>query len=75
VVAQSGGVSVERTDHDGQTKQELLAQLNEEHRELKARLRELGRHIALTSAEKVEYAQLKKMKLRTKDRIRMLEQN
>jgi hypothetical protein len=74
VVAQFGGVSVERTDH-GQTKQELLAQLNEEHRALKARLRELGRHISLTSAEKVEYAQLKKMKLRTKDRIRMLEQN
>lgn len=65
---------MERTDH-GQSKQDLLAQLNEEHRALKARLRELSRHISLTSAEKVEYAQLKKMKLRTKDRIRMLEHN
>lgn len=65
---------VERTDH-GHSKKQLLAQLNEEHRSLKARLRELGRHISLTSAERVEYAQLKKMKLRTKDRIRLLEQN
>lgn len=54
-------------------KEELLTRLTAEHRALKARLRELGRHISLTSAEKVEYAQLKKMKLRTKDRIRMLE--
>ena len=68
-----GGL-VERTDH-GQSKQELLAQLNEEHRSLKERLRALGRHISLTSAEKVEYAQLKKMKLRAKDRIRLLESN
>lgn len=56
------------------TRDELLDQLNAEHRALKARLRELGRHISLTSAEKVEYAQLKKMKLRAKDRIRMLQQ-
>lgn len=55
------------------TKEELLTRLTAEHRALKERLRELGRHISLTSAEKVEYAQLKKMKLRTKDRIRMLE--
>ena len=65
---------MEQMDY-GQTKQERLAQLNEEHRALKERLRQLSRHIALTSAEKVEYAQLKKMKLRTKDRIRMLEHN
>jgi hypothetical protein len=55
------------------SKKELLEALSQEHRVLEERLRELGRHIALTSAEKVEYAQLKKMKLRTKDRMRALE--
>jgi hypothetical protein len=54
------------------SKKELLEMLSQEHRILEERLRELGRHIALTSAEKVEYAQLKKMKLRAKDRIRAL---
>ena len=55
------------------TKDDLLGQLTEEHRAIKARLRQLDRHISLTSAEQVEYAQLKKMKLATKDRIRALE--
>ncbi len=64
---------VERTDGHG--KQQVLAKLNEEHRSLKARLRALGRHLSLTSAERAEYAQLKKMKLRAKDRIYLLEQN
>jgi uncharacterized protein YdcH (DUF465 family) len=57
---------------EGVEKEALLARLTAEHRALKARLRELEKHIALTSAEQVEYAQLKKLKLRTKDRIRML---
>jgi hypothetical protein len=57
----------------GVSKEDLLTQLSEEHRAIKERLRELGRHISLTSAEQVEYAQLKKMKLATKDRIRSLE--
>jgi hypothetical protein len=51
----------------------LISRLTEEHRAIKERLRELERHIALTSAERVEYAELKKMKLATKDRIRALE--
>jgi hypothetical protein len=55
------------------SKEDLLSQLTEEHRAIKARLRQLDRHISLTSAEQVEYAQLKKMKLATKDRIRALE--
>ena len=63
---------VERMDH-GQSKTHQLAKLNEEHRSLKARLRALGRHLSLTSAERVEYAQLKKMKVRAKDRIFVLE--
>ena len=60
---------------DGAEKEALIEQLTAEHRALKARLRELEKHISLTSAEQVEYAQLKKLKLRTKDRIRLLENN
>lgn len=56
-------------------KQELIEELTAEHRALKARLRELEKHLTLTSAEQVEYAQLKKLKLRTKDRIRLLAHN
>lgn len=56
------------------SKQDLLEQLAAEHRALKERLRELDRHISLTSAEQVEYNQLKKMKLQTKDRMRLLEE-
>ena len=52
-----------------------LDELNEEHRAIKARIRELDKHLSLTSAEQVEYVQLKKLKLRTKDRILMLQQN
>lgn len=54
------------------SKEELLEQLLAEHRHLKARLRNLNRHIALTSAERAEVAQLKKLKLRAKDRIAYL---
>lgn len=57
------------------SKDKQLAALMAEHQALKARLKQLAKHISLTSAEQVEYAQLKKMKLRTKDRIRMVEQN
>ena len=57
----------------GVSKEDLLNQLSDEHRAIKERLRELGRHLSLTSAEQVEVAQLKKMKLATKDRIRALE--
>lgn len=57
----------------GEAKEDLLDRLSAEHAAIKERLRELGRHISLTSAEQVEYAQLRKMKLATKDRIRDLE--
>jgi hypothetical protein len=58
----------------GDQKANLINQLTAEHRAIKARIRELNKHLSLTSAEQVEYAQLKKLKLRAKDRIRMLEQ-
>lgn len=39
------------------------------HRELDARLKELGRHAYLTPAEQREIAELKKQKLRAKDEM------
>jgi hypothetical protein len=57
------------------SKQEQLSKLTDEHRALKERLRELDRHIALTSAERVERAQLKRLKLRTKEQILRLQQS
>ena len=65
------GANLKTTDT---SKDLLLEKLAREHQELKARLRMLNRHVALTSAEQVEVAQLKKLKLRTKDRIRYLQQ-
>lgn len=56
-------------------RQEEISRLTLEHRELKARIRELDKHISLTSAERVERAQLKKMKLRTKERLLRLQEN
>lgn len=56
-------------------KEVLLTKLTAEHRALKARIQELNRHVSLTSAERVEYSQLKKLKLRTKDRIRSLQRH
>lgn len=50
----------------------LLDRLNDEHRKIEARLEELGRHIGLTSAEKLEYSELKKRKLAMKDQMRRL---
>jgi uncharacterized protein YdcH (DUF465 family) len=47
----------------------LLDRLDAQHRALDARLAELARHISLTTAEQVEYRQLKKQKLVTKDRM------
>jgi hypothetical protein len=70
--SQLGGEAVERMEI-GASKEDLLTRLTAEHRAIKERLRQLDRHISLTSAEQVEYAQLKKMKLATKDRIRALE--
>ena len=50
-----------------------IERLSAEHRAMKQRVRELSSRVALTSAERAEYHQLKKMKLRTKDRIRWLQ--
>jgi uncharacterized protein YdcH (DUF465 family) len=51
---------------------EMVAALTEEHRRLDERLRILETQRFLTSAEQVEVAQLKKQKLRAKDRIALL---
>lgn len=50
----------------------MVAALIEEHRHLDERLRILETRRSLTSAEQVEYAQLKKQKLRAKDRLARL---
>jgi uncharacterized protein YdcH (DUF465 family) len=57
------------------SKQQMIHQLDAEHRAIKARIRELDKHVSLTSAEQVEYAELKKLRLRTKDRIYALKGN
>jgi uncharacterized protein YdcH (DUF465 family) len=57
---------------DAGSKDQVLASLIEEHRRLDDRLRSLDGQRFLTSAEQIEYGQLKKMKLLTKDRIERL---
>ena len=61
--------------HVTQDRDSQIAKLTDEHRNLKARIRKLDRHISLTSAERVERAQLKKLKMRTKDQLLRLQQN
>jgi DNA-binding ferritin-like protein len=56
----------------GASNDDLLDQLSAEHAAITERLRHLGRHATMTSAEQVEYAQLREMKLHTVDRIREL---
>jgi hypothetical protein len=51
---------------------ETLANLLDEHRRLDQRLRAMDAQLSLTAAERLEYAQLKKQKLLTKDRIARL---
>jgi uncharacterized protein YdcH (DUF465 family) len=53
-------------------REEMVAALTEEHRRLDERLRTLETQRFLTSTEQVEVAQLKKQKLRAKDRIALL---
>ena len=53
--------------------QEEFEQLTFQHRQLDARLKELDKHLSLTPSEQVEYARLKKEKLRTKDRMHRLQ--
>jgi len=54
------------------SKQDLLAELTEEHRQLDRQLQELERRRALTPSEREEISRLKKKKLLTKDRIARL---
>jgi len=54
------------------TREEMVAALIEEHRRLDERLRILETQRFLTSSEQVEVVQLKKQKLRAKDRIALL---
>lgn len=54
------------------SRDEMVAALLEEHRRLDERLRILEMQRCLTSAEQVEYSQLKKQKLRAKDRLARL---
>jgi hypothetical protein len=51
-----------------------IVRLKERHLEIERRLIELDRHISLTPDEQLERAQLKKEKLRSKDRIALLTQ-
>jgi uncharacterized protein YdcH (DUF465 family) len=61
------------TDGAGGARGDDLETLRAAHRELERRLEALSRHVALTSDERLEQAQLKKQKLRLKDRMLLLE--
>lgn len=54
--------------------EEEMVQLKERHTQIERRLLELDRHLSLTSDEQLERAQLKKEKLRSKDRLAILAQ-
>ena len=58
----------------GRLQGQSLAELQAAHHALEARLAELDRHITLTAEEQLERAQLKKLKLQTKDRMARLGQ-
>ena len=64
-----------QTESHGLDSQDEIERLTSQHRTLKVRLKELDRRLSLTSAERVERAQIKKMKLLTKDRILRLQQS
>jgi uncharacterized protein YdcH (DUF465 family) len=64
---------MERIRQDVGAEQEMV-RLKELHTEIERRLSELERHISLTPDEQLERAQLKKEKLRSKDRIAILAQ-
>jgi hypothetical protein len=49
-----------------------MVKLRERHGEIERRLAELDRHLSLTPDEQIERSQLKKEKLRTKDRLSLL---
>jgi uncharacterized protein YdcH (DUF465 family) len=52
--------------------EERISMIEARHRELDARLRELGRHAFLTPSEQLEAVQIKKHKLKAKDEIAAL---
>ena len=54
------------------TNQDLLEELNAEHRRLDEALQALERRRSLTPSERAEVSRLKKQKLLTKDRIARL---
>jgi hypothetical protein len=54
------------------SEQDILAELEEQHRQLEQSLQDLTARRTLTSAEQHEVARLKKQKLLTKDRIARL---
>ena len=60
------------TEAQGSKKQELLAELTEEHRRLDELLHQLEKRRAPTPNERDEISRLKKQKLLTKDRIARL---
>jgi uncharacterized protein YdcH (DUF465 family) len=64
---------MERIRADVVVEQEM-SRLRERHTEIERRLAELERHISLTSDEQRERVELKKEKLRSKDRITILAQ-
>ena len=65
---------MERIREDVGAAEQEMVQLKERHGEIERRLLELERHISLTPDEQLERAQLKKEKLRSKDRIVALAQ-
>jgi uncharacterized protein YdcH (DUF465 family) len=52
--------------------EERISMIEARHRELDARLRQLGKQAFLTPSEQLEASQLKKHKLRAKDEIEAL---
>jgi uncharacterized protein YdcH (DUF465 family) len=60
-----------RVDGMGEAATEVT-RLRTRHDEIEKRLSELERHLSLTPDEQVERSQLKKEKLRAKDRLAML---
>lgn len=62
---------MERSQADVTVEAEM-ERLKERHTEIERRLAQLDRHLSLTSDEQLERVQLKKEKLRSKDRIALL---
>jgi uncharacterized protein YdcH (DUF465 family) len=61
-----------RVSDDGAAAGTEMERLKARHDEIEKRLSELERHLSLTPDEQVERSQLKKEKLRAKDRLAQL---